>query len=365
MLAAQLAWYAPERRTSFISVLAGVARAAAGRGWEPVILLPEEARGRTWAGELEDVARIGYCPGTRGEVGWVAEQLAGAAPRVLHTHFTGFDLAALAAERRLQDSAVIWHFHTVLSRRPDLVARNAFKLSVLGRRVGAFGCPSDAIAAQLRARGAARGKIEVLPTPVDAAAFPLTGPAERAEARRRLSLPADATILLHFGWDWKLKGGDLFLATVRELRAEIPGLIGLTRAAPEAAERIRRAGLGDAVRVQEPVDDAAELYAAADLLVASSRAEGMPFTVAESLLTGTPVVATDLPGHRYLGHLPACRVRAATPVELAAAARGLLSRPPAEARLEAEESRRWIQGELSVAGYGRRLADLYAALAGG
>ena len=29
----------------------------------------------------------------------------------------------------------------------------------------------------------------------------------------------DATVLLHFGWHWYLKGGDIFLGTVAELRS--------------------------------------------------------------------------------------------------------------------------------------------------
>jgi len=57
-------------------------------------------------------------------------------------------------------------------------------------------------------------------------------------------------------------------------------------------------GLGDSVRFLGPVDDVAGLLGAVDLCVHSTRTEGLPNAVLESMAAGVPVVATDLPGVR-------------------------------------------------------------------
>ena len=58
------------------------------------------------------------------------------------------------------------------------------------------------------------------------------------------------------------------------------------------------AGLGDRLRLLGYRDDVAALLAAADIFVLPSRFEGLPMSVIEAMLTGLPVVATDVRGPR-------------------------------------------------------------------
>lgn len=59
---------------------------------------------------------------------------------------------------------------------------------------------------------------------------------------------------------------------------------------------IAATALGDGFRRLGKRDDAVDLIAAADVFCLSSRHEGLPVTVMESLAVGTPVVATDVGG---------------------------------------------------------------------
>jgi glycosyltransferase involved in cell wall biosynthesis len=69
---------------------------------------------------------------------------------------------------------------------------------------------------------------------------------------------------------------------------------GPERAALE--ERARALGLGDRVRFLGHRADALELYAGLDLMVSTSRYEGLPFAILEAMGLGIPVVAARIPG---------------------------------------------------------------------
>ena len=58
------------------------------------------------------------------------------------------------------------------------------------------------------------------------------------------------------------------------------------------------AGLGDRLRLLGYRDDVAAVLAAADIFALPSYFEGLPMSVIEAMLTGLPVVATDIGGPR-------------------------------------------------------------------
>ena len=363
----QLVSFYGRERTSFVRAVEGIFAAAAETGWRRELALPREAAGAEWASEVQ-ASGVAIHEAPEEDIdAWVAG-LADRAPGqvVLHSHFTDFDLAAARAAARNERAHAVWHFHTVLGRSPAMLSRHAAKM-MLARRLGvaAIVCPSEAMRSALVRRGAPRGRVHVLHSALDLDAFPLLDSARRAAARESLGLPAEAVLLLHFGWDWKIKGGDRFLEVVRLLRAEGIEALGITRADPQAgADRhIREAGMEEWVRVQPPCEPW-EMFGAADALMATSRGEGLPFTVLESLAMGTPVVATDIPGHRLLAGAPACRIAAAGADGLAEAVRGVLGRAPDEADAEARASRRWIAERYSLDAYADRMLELYRSLAG-
>jgi glycosyltransferase involved in cell wall biosynthesis len=359
----QMAEYGEQRPGSFIPMLAAVFTAARQRGWACDAVFPAGVEEAPWVGDLRAVgAEVHFCPvkGRRARSRWLRSRFGSdRGPTLVHTHFTGWDVPAISAFGARRDAAIVWHLHTTLGTSVAAKARNAVKFATLGRRVSAFLCPAENIAADARARLAPRGRVHFVPSAVRLESFPLLSAEERREARAALDVPADATVLLHFGWHWYLKGGDIFLATVAELRSRgRTDLLGIERGGDDAGPEIAALGLTDVVRVQPVVPESRALFALADVLVTSSRSEGMAYAVLESLCSGTPVVATDIPGHAYIGeHTAACRIVRQDPAAIADGIVATLQRSPEVAAREAAEAREWIGANLSVEANAARLMD--------
>jgi glycosyltransferase involved in cell wall biosynthesis len=206
------------------------------------------------------------------------------------------------------------------------------RFALLGRTIDGIFTPSVDLREQVIPGGAPTRKVHTIPNGLDIERFSLLSADERAAAREALDMPQDATVLLHFGWDWHRKGGDLFLDTVRRLlddaRWRHRTLLAVTSQGGEPARRLAaQLGLSDHVRTVGPIDDVETLHAAADILLATSRAEGgmPPLAVAEALSRGTPVVATEIPDHIYAAEAtPACRV---VPHDPAAIAKAVVEMP--------------------------------------
>ena len=177
----------------------------------------------------------------------------------------------------------------------------------------------------------------------------LLAPEQVTEARQAWSVPAGAALLVAAGrFDEQKNFGDLITAaselvrTGREFRLVIAGE-GPRREALE--RRISDEDLAGHVVLPGVVDDLPRLLGAADLLLVSSRWEGLPLVVLEAMAAGLPVVGYDIAGVRELvadgstGWL----VPPANPEGLAAAVQSALATPDdltarsAAARLMVEE----------------------------
>jgi glycosyltransferase involved in cell wall biosynthesis len=368
----QLAEFERPLGGSFIGLVDGIAREAAARGWRPEAVFFEGARSTEWAAQLERAGvTMHFAPDElRGARARLARWLAGVldqrpGPTVAHSHFIGFDVALAAAARSRPDLKVIWHVHTTASLGRYQYARAVIKHRVVGRSVDAIFCPAMNIVDEIVARGAPRDKVHFVPSAIEADDFAFADDARRRQARAALDLNADVPVLIHFGWEWRLKGGPLFVDTVAELVAGgLDSVVALERGGDERyLERGRERGVDGRIRLLEPVPESWMLHAAADVQVASSFTEGMAYGVLESLTIGTPVVATDIPGHAYLGeHIAACRIVPHDAAALAHAVREVLELGGAERERQAREGREWIVQNLSVARVGGQLVDIYDEL---
>lgn len=138
-------------------------------------------------------------------------------------------------------------------------------------------------------------RIRVVPTGVDTTFFT---PGERASARRRVGLPADARVLLTAGRLAPVKRYERAVEVLRILRGEgLPCLLVVAGLGPEEGRLralVREAGLDGAVRFVGFVDGERlrDLYRAADVLLVTSDFENWSLAMLEVLASGTPVVGT-------------------------------------------------------------------------
>jgi glycosyltransferase involved in cell wall biosynthesis len=158
---------------------------------------------------------------------------------------------------------------------------------------------SEDLRSRVVALGADPARVHTFYQGVDASAF---RPGDRAAARRRLGLPAEARVVLWVGRMVPVKGLDVLLDAAARLRRAVPGLrVCLVGGGPERPSLEARAaaeGLSGVVdfageRHQDALPD---WYRAADLTVLPSYSEGVPNVLRESLACGTPFVASRVGG---------------------------------------------------------------------
>ncbi|HKP92039.1 MAG TPA: glycosyltransferase family 4 protein [Thermoleophilaceae bacterium] len=349
---------------AFVPMLRAVAGAVRERGGTVEVALPDGARERPWLRELEEASiPVSFAPARdrRGSARCLAGLAEGGEPTILHTHFASFDLPAISVARDRPATQVFWHVHRSPEQRRGLHVRSAVRFARAARRVNKILCAAPDIAAAVQSRHAPAERVVLLPDAIDLERFPPRNRARTAEARRRLGLRAGARVLLHFGWDWEAKGGELFVAAARHL-SERESVVAVTVGGGARARAARaKSGLtDDQMHVIEPLDDVATLYAAADVFVSTSRLEGVPFAVAEALASGLPVVATDIPGHAELAHRAGnVRLALREPDEVAATIRSALS---ADARLVEDmgaRARARVSEQLDLGSWSERLVGLY------
>jgi glycosyltransferase involved in cell wall biosynthesis len=138
----------------------------------------------------------------------------------------------------------------------------------------------------------------VVPLGFDLRRMTAIGDAERRAARETLALAPEAHVVSTAGRLTAIKRHDLFLETAQLVAERVPGAVfmiagdGELRAALEA--QARAGGISDRVRFLGWRRDLDTLYAASDVFLLTSRNEGTPVALIESLAAAVPGVSTDV-----------------------------------------------------------------------
>lgn len=146
-------------------------------------------------------------------------------------------------------------------------------------------------------------KIIVVPLGVDLTIFHPATREEKINIRRKLGLPNDKIVVGSFqkdgiGWDEgvepkHIKGPDIFCDVIERLAKKFPIHVLLTGPARGYVKmRLKRAGIPHSHTFLKKYEDIAKHYRALDLYLITSREEGGPKALLESLASGIPLVAT-------------------------------------------------------------------------
>ena len=224
--------------------------------------------------------------------------------------------AVLALRRRIVGSQIeIVHAHTahavglgalatlgldvplVASRRVDFHLRRNFGTGWKYGRVAAIIAISHAVADVLVSDGIARERIEVVPDGTDV--HRNIRPASR-EVLESLGVPAAAPLAVQVAQLVAHKDPLNFVRAIAAARRRVPALhallVGDGPLRAEVEQAVRALGLTGTLHVAGYRQDADAMLAAADIVVLSSREEGMGSVLLDALYLGKAIAATRAGG---------------------------------------------------------------------
>jgi glycosyltransferase involved in cell wall biosynthesis len=238
----------------------------------------------------------------------------------------GYEVAPAAWARFSQGQSVFHHDHFGALQPRWLESSHRLGLSYFHGRPGTPGYPEFDRAYDALTRHVARiqrvqvthaemhelvlscgiepEKVFRIPIGVDLDRFPLGDAATRVDARRALGIPESAFVAgslvkdgvgLGEGLEPKLvKGPDTLVAVLSRLRPSVPELfVVLTGPARGYVKgELEQRGIPHRHLLLGSRDELAAAYHALDVSLVTSRQEGGPKTVLESLATGVPLVST-------------------------------------------------------------------------
>ena len=233
-------------------------------------------------------------------------------PDIVHTHMAKAGAlgrtAAAAYNRtagRARRAAIVHTYHGhVLEGYFGRVASATF--IGIERRLAAITDRLVTISPRLRDELANRyhignaNRYRVVPLGFDLGEFAAIDDAARARARVLLGVPASARVVTTVGRLTAIKNHELFLETARAIASTCPDALFLIAGDGERRAdletRARDAGIAARVRFLGWRRDLDVLYAATDVFLLTSRNEGTPVALIESMAAGCAAVATEVGG---------------------------------------------------------------------
>ena len=338
------------------------------RGWAVTVASPADTRdflaelGARAAEHHPWAAARGPGPSSIAETRRLGRIVRRVNPDLVHLHSSKAGVAGRLAVRGRRPTVFqphAWSFEAVdgLQRRAAVVWERAAV-----RWADTIVCVSEAE----RRRGeelGIHGAYRVIPNGVDLAGFSPASPDDRLAARERLGL-SEAPLVVCVGRLSRQKGQDVLLAAWPAVRARVPDAqLALVGEGPER-DRLQRSAPPEVVFAGKRTD-VQDWLAAADVVAAPSRWEGMSLALLEALARARPVVASDTPGAaEALGRAAGAIVPVEDTQALAdALAQRLLD--PALASAEGREGRTRVERHNDLRRALDGVAALYAELAYG
>lgn len=247
------------------------------------------------------VARSGRSPGG---LDALRGALADLSPDIVHVHNESMFPLVCALSRTVPGvRGVVRSIHNNYDYR-GLLAPRRILFSRITAMLGVVSVAPGAEVADNEERRY-RHRPHVIENWVDITAFAGDIQARAQAARGELGLAEADFVVMVLGNCERTKGHTLLLDAVSEVRLPIVVLhVGEEKHADDA-ERARWEQIANRHRLVRlgRRDDAATLLAAADVLAMPSEHEGFPLAAAESFCAGTPVIASPVPGLRWVADM--------------------------------------------------------------
>ena len=223
-------------------------------------------------------------------------------PDLVHAHMPISGFLARMAAWRAGVPRIACTCHGFWFNYPGNPVRRAagFAMEWLaGRVTDVFLTVSDEEARDARRLGISRRAVSVRNGRDPAVYRP--DPAARARLRATLGVPEDRVVVTAVSRLVRHKGYPELAAAMRAVPEAELWVVGERLDSDRGDDMLtllRAAGLGERLRLLGYRTDVAAVLAAADIFVLPSHFEGLPMSVIEAMLTGLPVVATDIRGPR-------------------------------------------------------------------
>lgn len=208
---------------------------------------------------------------------------------LLHAHGFKADVYAYLAMRNtavpLVSTCHTWYDDNRLLWLYGVIDRHVL------RQYSAVVSVSDDVTQRLRNSGVAPARIHFIRNGIDLRPFTNATPSLRHLAPNGLLV----------GWVGRLtydKGPDIFLRAIARVRPQFPNthyvLVGEGPYRPELERLIADLALSDVVHLLGQRSDMPAVYASCDLMVSSSRQEGLPMAILEGMAATLPWIATSV-----------------------------------------------------------------------
>lgn len=292
---------------NFIASLNALETLVVQRGGSVVYALPPRASERVWAQEMAQSRDVRFLQkgGFFSYVRQVRGMLKATSATILHEHFIHFSekIAAWVAIKTCGHGVkTVLHLHNHIELPKNALLRLPHLLYF--RSVSRFVCCSESVAAHLIADGVPKERVRVAE---NAIAFERLDHFD-ASVHASLSLPEGAKLALMFGYNFEVKGVDLALEAVRQLRTQIGFPVVLAVALSSNLESVRRRileqlgveSLPDWILLLPPREDVGSYYRMADVFLSPSRQEGFCYALVEAAYCRTPVLASAIDAQKDL-----------------------------------------------------------------
>jgi glycosyltransferase involved in cell wall biosynthesis len=185
----------------------------------------------------------------------------------------------------------------------DAVARHIERFMAALPRLDRVICSASIVRDRLIGWGAPKDKLALIPIGCETGRFVPPTPEQRRAARERFHIPAEAIVVGSFqkdGEGWGdgdvpklIKGPDIFLAAIEKMKRDHKIFVMVTGPARGYVKQgLARMGVPFAHHYAADRDDLARVYHALDLYLVTSREEGGPMGLMESMASHVPVVST-------------------------------------------------------------------------